>query len=414
MSWIPAFPAARVLSLSALLAVGVASADDVSPPADNIVPIRVRQVHAGQFNILFVDVTVCNAAHDCRTVPNVQVDTGAVGLRLYREALDGLALDAVTDDAGRPLAQWTKFGTGHLWGTLHRAQVSLGKVATKEAIPIQLYDWPSRVERLPAGYHDDDARQALILMGNGILGISPRLLWTKRYYALRAPRGPGAKSKASDWKPAYVDETRQLANPIAHFPPPYDNGSVISLPDVDWRHGQGEVHGWLGLGIGAPTENLFPVGARRISHDLDKHDRFWVTLDERPFKVLTDSGCNVVLLDLDALGYARDPAGLGYYHADAPTPLKLSVSADANVFELSRPLYLGSVKNLRKAYLGYGVLPMLVACDDKPDKYNLLGLPFFYGRTVATGLRGAVNPYGPVAPVAAAPTSPHGFIAYTD
>ena len=56
---------------------------------------------------------------------------------------------------------------------------------------------------------------------------------------------------------------------------------------------------------------------------------------------------------------------------------------------------------------------------------NVLGLPFFYGRSVATGLEGAINPYLEPVPASAprlagdagadrAMASRYGFVAYTD
>ena len=430
------FPSWFAWPLLAVLGAGIAQAQD------NIVPIEVRQLRDGQCNRVFVDVTVCNAAQQCRTVPNVNLDTGATGLHLYRKALDGLDLDAVRDAEGRALFHGSIFGLGSLWGSMHWAQVRLGQVATTGPIPIQLFDLPSPLERLPADCRHDDARQRFVKAGNGVLGISPGRYAMHGYFAVGSAGDPPC---ASDWVQIDVDESLKLANPIGHFPAPYDNGSVIRLPDVDWGGGHKQLQGWLGLGIGAPTESLFRVGSRKVAHELDENGEFAATIGERRLDVLVDSGSNLLVLDLDHLGFARCASIKSLYDVATLTPLTLTVRVGANEVELARPLYVGPAANVKKACGGgYGVLPMLAAAPRHEDAPHVLGLPFFYGRTVATGLQGSVNPFQDEASIShpmlsfdveetvslyddevasvdadetATPpprTSPHGFIVYTD
>ena len=321
----------------------------------------MRQLRDGQCKRVFVDVTACNGAQQCRTVPNVNIDTGATGLHLYRKALDGLDLDAVRDAEGRALFHGSIFGMGLLWGSMHWALVRLGGVATTRAIPIQLYQWPSRFELLPAGYEKVDERHQFLEMNNGILGIAPYRHWPKRYFA-------------------------------------FDAGDESAF-DAEY--------------------------------------------------VLVDSGTNTSALDLEHLEIPRCKS-LGtelnrVYDAAPMTPLSLTVSAGAVEVELARPLYVGPAANVKKACGGgYGVLPMLAAGPHREDAPSVLGLPFFYGRTVATGLQGNVNAFQDEASLShpmlsfdveetvslyddevasvdddetATPpprTSPHGFIVYTD
>ena len=375
------------LPLLATLGVGAAQA------ADNIVPIEVRQLHDGHFNLAYVDVTVCNAAQQCRTVPNVLVDTGSSGLRLYREALGGLQLEAVRDDMGRRLGSAADFAVGGLWGTLHSAQVRVGQVETTQAIPIQLFDAASPSELRPASYKDD-ARPRFITMGNGVLGISPRRHDPQRYFALHR-WGPGAVLPA--WNPVDVDASRQVVNPIGHFPDPYNNGSVISLPEVDGSAGQKTAQGWLGFGIGQPTAALFPAAAHVMAHELDEQGKFAAMLGGRRVDLLAHSGSNVLMLDLEPLGLPRHERFKRFYDAAPLTPLPLAFGA--NEIELAHPLCIGPAANMKKAIDdGYAVLPMLAIAPIAQDAPNVLGLPFFFGRTVATGLQGAVNPFPPEPP----------------
>ena len=443
--------AALVLPLVATWVCGVAQA------AVNIVPVEVRQLYSGDAsNHLFVDVTVCNAKQQCRTVPNVLVDTGSPGLRLHRQALGGLSLDEVTILDQRPLGKWSHFGSGDLWSRVHWAQVRIGGVETTQAIPIELFDDPSPDEILPAGYGSVDLRgQRDRIPGNGILGISPRHHARTGYFVFEAPWGATSNGR---WDRVFVGEAVQVVNPIVHFPAPYDNGSVISLPEVDWRAGQDSAQGWLGFGIGLPTEMLFPHGRRVISHELDASGQFPGKLGQHQVDLMLDSGTNLLRLDLEHFGFARHGRFKDYYDPATLTPIDLSVVSAAHEIKLAQPLHIGPADSLRKTLQGYGVLPMLAIGPEMPngqEPRNVLGLPFFFGRTVATGLRGAVNPYIQPPPMpaptlaaeesfeviedyvdhaparATAPAhgaawyaesdgfelvthSPHGFVAYTD
>ncbi len=284
--------AAVVLPLLATLSSGAAQSEV------NIVPVEVRRPSSSEVNNqLFVDVTVCNAQQQCQTVPDVLVDTGSSGLRLFRPALQGLDLDAVTVLDKRPMALWERFGSGDLWGKLHWARVRIGGVETTETMPINVFDRSSPGEQLPAGYGGRDLRdEADGIAGNGILGISPQRYSRGRYFAFAGAHGTPSKF---DWDRVKVKKSLQLANPIGHFPEPYNNGNVINLPEVDASSGQKTVQGWLGLGIGQPTEMLFPEGSRVITHELDQDSLFPVKLGERSLDVMLDSGATVIHLDLD-------------------------------------------------------------------------------------------------------------------
>ena len=415
--------AAVVLPLVAILSCATAQAEG------NIVPVKVHLLASGEGNNhLFVDVTVCNAEKQCQTVPDVLVDTGSSGLRLFRPALQGLDLRAVTVRDDRPVGVGEHFGAGDLWGKLHWARVRIGGLETSQEITIEVHDAPSPGESVPAGYGDRDMR-VCPAMGNGILGIAAERYSPGRYFAAAGGTGPLAQS---DWNPVKLDKSRRLSNPIIHFPDPYNNGSVISLPEVDASNGQKTVQGWLGFGIGEPTAMLYPQGSRVITHELDQASRFPVKLGERSFDVLLDSGGSGVILDLDHLGIAHDKCFPGLYSPAALMPLHFTVTSAGHEIKLARALPIGpGAKMLKAIEMGYAVLPTLAP---RPDEVRAkegelgpgtLGLPFFYGRTVATGLQGSVNPFAARMPEAASTTlheegqervthSANGFVAYTD
>ncbi len=365
--------------------------------ADNIVPIEVRQFAPYQHNKLFVELTVCNRSHQCRIVPQVLVDTGSVGVRLSRGALGGLELDAEKDAEGRPVGAWARFGSGDLWGTVNLAQVRIGKLATLRPIPIQVIDRPERRETLPPGYGDPDARLMAIDMANGILGISPQRHQPNGYFV---ESRSAAGDDAGSWHATQLQRAMQIANPIADLPVPYDGGSVIRLPEVDPASGDETASGELGLGIGAATDRLFPPHARIVAHQLDAAGMFRAAISGHEFDVLIDSGTNALSLDLKPLGVALHPRH-PYYDAPATQQFHLDVRSGDALVRLQRPLYVGATVKYLKANQRHGALPMVVGWDPHASRQiNVLGLPFFYGRTVATGLSDTVNPFQLGAPAA--------------
>ena len=411
-------------SLSALLASGVACADDVPLLADHIVPIEVRQFKSADINTIFIDVKVCDAALSCRTVPNVIVDTGSTGLHLYRKALDGLELDAVTAPDGRPLSRWAGFGSRSMWTTVNRARVRIGNISTDE-ISIALYDEASPLDQLPAEYMEVDSRDWFVRLANGILGISPSRHADDGYFV---DLHGGKASSKPDWRAVLVDPSLQLANPIGHFPVPYNNGSVIKLFGVGAILAYPKLQGWLGLGIGMHTYSLFPDGGRVISHELDADGRFPLVIGERSFDVIVDSGTNAMALDLDHLGFTRrGNDDFWRYVAPTPTPVELTAMFGKRKIGLAQPLYVGPADSVFWGDAGYAAVPALVVASKWAGGINTLGSPFFYGRTVATGLHDSVNPFrqpGAVEGLSSSVVhdedlaphspSPHGFIAYTD
>jgi hypothetical protein len=378
------------LPLAASLAAGAAHAAAERPLADNIVPVVVSGGNPDLRNTPLVDVTVCNQRGKCKIVPNVIVDTGSTGLVLFRGAVEELDLGPVSFHARsvQPYTKWWKSGSKNVLGPLRWAKVGLGNVMTTQAIPVLVFDLPKRGEALPQGYAQVDGRWAMSLRSNGILGIGPQRV-SENGYLFR--QGAEWVDIGDYWPGELIG--KQLANPIAHFPAPYNNGSVISMPEVDWRNGAKRVRGWLGLGIGKATEELFPSAIRVVSHDLDAKSAFPAMLAKREVRVNVRSGFSGSLLDLAHLGVPMHPSAGQLHDASAPMAIELAVPSGGGFTPLSRPLYVGPTLDYIESHRGCGALPMVTGWRGEPDATNVLGLPFYYGRVVATGLSGTVNPF---------------------
>ena len=113
----------------------------VSATQPNQLSIEVRgntnpAVPVQYVNAAFVSVTVCQKgnASNCQTIPNVILDTGSMGLRIFASAFNPsmrgiLAADRQTTAAGKFLNQCMQFGSGNTWGAVSRADVKLGQHA---------------------------------------------------------------------------------------------------------------------------------------------------------------------------------------------------------------------------------------------------------------------------------------------
>ena len=402
--------AAYLLPLAAAMSAGAAHAAAEAPLADNIIAVKVSGHDVLSRNTPFVDVTVCNTRGKCKTVSNVMVDTGSTGLRMVRGAVEELHLDPVTDAAGQPLANWGRASSSELWGPVHWAKVQIGKVTTQRAIPIQVFDAPTDGELVPAGYGRVDKRRLMGFRCNGVLGIGPQRHVDTGYYRWEEGSNSWLWKSPSQWVAQGVDRTRQLVNPIARFPAPYNNGSVLSMPAVDWNTGAERVRGLLGLGIGEPTDRLFESGRRVLSHDFNDKSQFPAVLGGRRVELTARTSTSGMTLDLAHLGIPRHASSPKLYDAKVPTVIDLTVPHAGEYVRLARPLYVGPTVDYVAAHPGHGVLPMIVGAPDRPGEPNVLGMPFYYGRTVATGLAGTVNPFAQgravnSKPVAAAPFS---------
>ncbi|HEU4683343.1 MAG TPA: DUF3443 family protein, partial [Nitrospira sp.] len=117
-------------------------------------------------------VTVCQpASATCQTVPDLLLDTGSVGLRVFSSVLS-IALSPAVDGQGRPLGECVFFADGGtMWGGVQLADIILGSGSAVRT-PIHVVD-PTfagqSVAHNPCNSSVDSDPQAVRF--NGILGL---------------------------------------------------------------------------------------------------------------------------------------------------------------------------------------------------------------------------------------------------
>jgi len=116
----------------------------LSNPAtgSNVAAVSIRQLESNQDTITantpYVDVRVCDASGNCQTIPDVMVDTGSAGLRLFASKV-ALNLPGIPSGGGT-LAACAQFASGYAWGSMHLATVQIGGEVTTTAIPVQVHE----------------------------------------------------------------------------------------------------------------------------------------------------------------------------------------------------------------------------------------------------------------------------------
>lgn len=368
----------------------------------------------GAANIPYVTVTVCEpgSASACTQIDHVFLDTGSIGLRVFRRAVSALNLPAVPLTGG-PAAECYPFVLGAVWGALAQADVRIGGELAP-ALPIQLIDDGST---LPAPADCAKAANGGLLsspaslQANGILGIGMLrydcgLNCVTGNYAGGYTLYYACPGGAPPCTPAAVPAAQQAQNPVSAFLPgadgvANDNGSIVVLPAVP-DLGASLVKGRLVFGIGTQANNQLSPTATITAVDPDPASSSYLylasTVAGQSFpNSYIDSGSNALFFDDSSLpttckSTSGGSSG-GWYcpgsvwrtgatitgHGGANATVDLAV-ANADV------LFSGG--NVAFANLG--------GSAGQGAGTFVWGLPFFYGRRVYTSIWGqALSANGP-------------------
>ena len=342
------------------------------PPglAANQISITVEQntdpgITISTFNQPYATITLCNAVGACQSITHVLVDTGSYGLRLPAAAVT-VALPVQTDGNGNPLAECTSFLSGYMWGSVRTATLKLGgEVASN--IPVQITDDPNFSALLPstcAGTGTDLGNEAS-LGANGILGIGLFINDDQFYYSC-------SSTSCSNYP---LVSSQQVSNPVANFLTD-NNGVIISLPNIS-NAGAVSAVGALTFGINTQANNTINGFAflAAVSSGINSSNISAVVGSETStLTTFLDSGSNFTSFK------ASIPTNGSYY--TPPSLETLNVSLGVPV------AYTGTIgvidlSTLSSAYNAFND----IASQDTSGSIDL-GLPFFFGKSVAFLING--------------------------
>jgi hypothetical protein len=342
-----------------------------------------------------VSVTICiPGTTTCETVNDILLDTGSVGLRVFKSALNGLALTPMTSGS-KTIATCAQFGDGSEdWGPVEQASVSIGSEPAVTT-PIQVID-STYVGASNCGSSPESSPTVAGL--NGILGVD--------LYAqdcgedcVEAAEGLYFSCGSTSCSGTTLALASQLQNPVALFP--YDNnGVIITLPSVS-TSGVSSTSGTLTFGIGTRTNNTPPtISAPHTYIAEDNAEYIEFAEMNTVFAASTlggfiDSGSNGLYFPITTSTSYCSPAlaacsGSSWY---CPSSLSTCTATNAgtsgNTSAVSVSFQVGSYGSFN--FSTNNVFPTLGANSSGEFDW---GLPFFFGKTIYFGYEGKSSSLG--------------------
>lgn len=335
------------------------------------------------FNTPYVTLQICNGAH-CLNVDHVILDTGSYGLRVRADfpGLSALGLPAVSNGTA-PIAECSLFLSGYTWGGVYSATVKIAGETTTQAIPIQLFNDPN-FPSTPSSCNASGTNIGSLgaLGGNGLLGIGVLVHDTGPYYACSA----NGQNGSINTPPGAI-----LTNPIVSFSSD-NNGSLLVMHSVA-ATGQTSATGTLYFGINTQPNNtldstyhVVPLlatgsGATNFSATLNGQTGAY------PSSFL-DSGSNELFIPQLSPTTTYPVNSNGDYIPSAlqtlnGTATSLVASADTSPLTFSLLDITAGVNAGDAAFSDMGTTNSATAGSLD------LGMPYFYGHTIANGINGS-------------------------
>lgn len=344
----------------------------------NVVPVLVQAGPGRNANIPYVSVTLCQPGSGlCKTIDNVLLDTGSIGLRLFAsqlQAAPALALPAHSAHGSSTISECAQFLTMVAWGRVHVADVLMGGLRAS-AVPVQLMQenhasMPAACGSAPM-VSTTASPNTQALHANGILGVGLFSNDAQLYFDCPAP-----SSTACMFNPP---PSQQVQNPVGLFPSD-NNGVAIQLPALP-SQGVRVAQGYLIFGIGTQANNQLDT-ARIVP--VDPHSGYFTTTYQGVAlpNSFMDSGSNGLFFGDPAMSLnSCGPGAPGFYCP--PSALHLSASVALEASSTSIPF---TIDNAMQLFAPGTSLAFNNLGGPASSTFFDWGLPFFFGRTVFTAI----------------------------
>ena len=369
-------------------------------------------------NIAYVTVTLCapGSTTNCQTIDHVQVDTGSVGLRIARSALNASLLAAMpteTDAAANPVGECYEYVDGYTFGSVRQADFTIGGEVVAD-MPLQVVGDSGAFATPPSscssgGGQNLDTISAL--GANGIIGLGTTttdcgVVCTGAGGASAAAYYDCPSSGCSTLVARSASTTapfQQLPNPVAAMSVD-NNGIIVSFPVVP-AGGAAGVTGTLYFGIGTQTNNgLGSATVLAATSSTSPMGPGFVTATYNGQSLpdsFIDSGSSIYFFTDAAIAGCTTKADAGYYCPPSPITVSPTLTGQDGA-SASAAFTLNDAAPLLAT--SYAVLPGIGGDPSDFDLTNAsptsfdFGLTFFYGRSVYTAIEGrsaggVVGPY---------------------
>lgn len=353
-----------------------------APATSNQVAINVARGTGGVANIPTVSVTVCppGSTTNCQTIDNIQVDTMSYGLRIVNTAAAGVlsSLAPETDGSGNQIAECTQFADGFTWGSVRRADLTIGS-KTAGNVPVAIIGDMSS-SSVPANCAaTGTAENTVALFGaNGVLGIgvapydcescATSIPTNPPYYIC-----PGGTSCTA----TTIALVNQVTNPVVRFASD-NNGVVLAMPAIA-AAGATSAAGTMTFGIGTQANNVL-TGA--TTYGTDSAGLVNGTFGTTTGAAFFDSGSNGYFFHDTTLA-ACSGIYAAFYCPPSPTSRNVTISnisGTTATAAVAMPIQNGQTL-LTSGNFAFNDLAGDLGLAGVVD----VGMPFFYGRTVYFG-----------------------------
>lgn len=363
-------------------------------PASNVVSVVVDAGPTStspDVNTLFATVTVCTpgSTTNCQTIDHIEVDTQSFGLRILAQALT-LALPVQAAAVGGSLLECTAFVDGYSWGPVALADVKISGESAS-SVPVQVIG-DANFSTVPAacsGQAPTEEDTVAAFGANGILGIGVFDQDCGTTCVTAVDNGLYFACSSTQCQDTSVALAAQVTNPVSMFAKD-NNGSIIQLPSVP-AQGAATLTGSLIFGIDTQTNNA--SGSETVLAVDPQFGYLTAVFNATSLSMsFIDSGSNGIFFTDTSIAECADPSYSQYYCPAEPLNLNLTLQGangmtgeiafsvdDAEILQSNNPTFL--------------VLPTLAGTNPIPESFDF-GLPFYYGRRVATALENSTTSLG--------------------
>ncbi|HLZ34662.1 MAG TPA: DUF3443 domain-containing protein [Nitrospira sp.] len=328
-------------------------------------------------NELCAQVTICSpGTSSCQTIPDILVDIGSFGLRIFGSVLLPSLVQEV-DSQNNPIGECAFFADGTtFWGPVQRADVVLGGEPAVN-VPIHVID-PTfagqSTSQNPCNSVVESNPQDVFF--NGILGIGVFAQDCGPVCATQSNNTLYFSCVGSTCAGTAVPLLNQVQNPVSLLPSD-NNGVTLTLPSVPSTGAQ-SVSGSLILGIGTAVNNTPPGGVSVFTTD-PTTGLFKTIYNGTNFgQAVIDSGSNGYFFPDQTIPVCTAP--LQDFYCPVSQADLLATLVGANSHQAIIPFQVANTSSLVQT--GHAVFNNL---GGPSPSFFVWGLPFFLGRTVYVG-----------------------------
>jgi hypothetical protein len=365
---------------------GSGSAGTTPVIRNNTVPVSVQASQTGDFNRPFVSVTVCvPGTNECQTIDRVLLSTSSTGLVLSAGVLrPSMNLPQLKDQSGKAAGRCLLAGTADsagkydsvAWVGVRKADIKLADMVAS-SLSIELMN-DQALPSIPDICRSGADTLTTDLGFNGMLGLrhldadcgagcSIQVSAIPRYYGCDAFACAGVTMPIES----------QVRNPVALFEQGYNNGFSLSLPASEGVSNS-VLQGSLVFGIGTQSNNQ--LGNAKV-YRFDNTSYLTAFYNGTQFRALPDTAYRSIRVHDSSIPQCSSTTVNPYFCPTTQQPLSISLlAANGSREMLDVPIVRppSSTAYQVSSFGRYGAV----------DEPLILGVPFYFGRTVFTAIEG--------------------------